>query len=171
MKTPASIYGHPIHPMLVPIPIGLFLFSFIADLGVRFHWSGEAWSDVAFYCMGGGIIGALAAALFGLIDLLSLEEPRVKRIGIAHMLINLSVVALYVFNLMLRWQPDARPGTPFLLSTIGIAALLVSGWLGGHLVYIHGVAVGEPGSVERRRTNLPVNDERRMRSRSPVRQF
>ena len=171
MKTPASTYGHPIHPMLVPIPIGLFLFSYIADLAVRFNWSGGAWPDVAFYCMGAGIIGALAAALFGLIDLLSLEEPRVKRIGIAHMLINLSVVVLYVVNFLLRWQPGASPGTPFLLSTICILALLVSGWLGGHMVYIHGVAVGEPGSIERRHANMPVADERRIHSRSPVRQF
>jgi len=171
MKTPASIFGHPIHPMLVPIPIGLFLFSYIADLASRFQWSGDAWADVAFYCMGGGIVGALAAAVFGLIDLLSLHQPRAKRIGIAHMLINLSVVALYVVNLLLRWQPDSRPGTPFVLSTVCILALLVSGWLGGHMVYMHGVAVSEAGSLERRHENVPVSDERRIRSRSPVRQF
>jgi uncharacterized membrane protein len=171
MKTPASVYGHPIHPMLVPIPIGLFLFSYVADLAVRLHWGGDAWPDVAFYCIGGGIAGALAAALFGLIDLLSLHEARAKRIGVAHMILNLSIVALYVVNLLLRWQPDASAGTPFLLSTICIVALAVSGWLGGHMVYVHGVAVGEPGSVERRRANVPVRDERRIGSRSPIREF
>jgi uncharacterized membrane protein len=162
MKTPASIYGHPIHPMIVPIPIGLFLFSYIADLAVRFQWTGGAWADVALYCMGGGIAGALAAALFGLIDLLSMHERRVKRIGIAHMLINLGVVGLYVVNLLLRWQPGASDGTPFVLSTIAIVALLVSGWLGGHMVYLHGIGVGEPGSVERRREDRPVRNERRL---------
>lgn len=171
MKTPASIYGHPIHPMIVPIPIGLFLFSYVADLAVRFNVIGDAWPDVAFYCMGGGIIGALLAAIFGLIDLLSLETGRAKRIGIAHMLINLGVVALYVVNLLLRWQPDASPGTPFVLSTIAILALLVSGWLGGHMVYLHGVAVGEPGHIERRHEDVPVRNDRRISHRSPVRQY
>src|SRR5690348_7249457 len=74
MQTPASIARHPIHPMLVPIPIGLWIFSFVCDL---FHAGGataEAWTTVAFYTMAGGIIGALLAALPGLIDLLSLPE-------------------------------------------------------------------------------------------------
>jgi len=30
MASRASIRGHPIHPMLIPFPIGLFVFSFIA---------------------------------------------------------------------------------------------------------------------------------------------
>ena len=171
MKTPASIFGHPIHPMIVPIPIGLFVFSYVADLAVRFNVIGDAWPDVAFYCMGGAILGAVIAAIFGLIDLLSLDNRRAKRIGIAHMLINLSVVGLYVANLLLRWQPDAAPGTPFLLSTIGILALLVSGWLGGHMVYIHGVAVGEPGTVERRHKSVPVREERRSIHRSPIGEY
>jgi uncharacterized membrane protein len=171
MKTPASIFGHPIHPMIVPIPIGLFLFSYVADLAARFNVIGDAWPDVAFYCMAGGIVGALAAALFGLIDLLSLHERRAKRIGIVHMLINLGVVALYAGNLLLRWQPHASPDTPFVLSTIAILALVVSGWLGGHMVYVHGVAVGEPGTVERRHASVPVRDERRISSRSPIRQY
>lgn len=171
MKTPASIYGHPIHPMIVPIPIGLFLFSYVADLATRFNVIGDAWPDIAFYCMGGGIVGALIAAIFGLIDLLSLDERRVKRIGIAHMLINLAIVALYAVNLLLRWQPDAPPGTPFLLSTIAILALLVSGWLGGHMVYLHGVGVGQPGGLERRQAQVPVRDERRISGRSPIRQY
>ena len=164
MASRASIAGHPIHPMLVSIPIGLFVFSFVADLAVRFGWGGEAWPAVAFYCMGGGIVGALLAAVFGLIDLLSLREERAKRIGVAHMVINLVVVALFVVNFVMRWQGQSADGTPFALSLIAILLLLASGWLGGHLVFVHGVAVEQPGAkplVDRRKVQVPVRQERR----------
>ena len=101
MRTPASIAGHPIHPMLVPIPIGLWIFSLTCDL-VHAGGSGDpAWATVALYTMGGGIVGALLAALPGLIDLLSLP-PGPRKAAIAHMTINLTVVALYAVNLWLR---------------------------------------------------------------------
>jgi uncharacterized membrane protein len=163
MASRASIGGHPIHPMLVPIPIGLFVFSFVADLAVYFGWGG-AWPAVAFYCMGGGIAGALLAAVFGLVDLLSITDDRVKKIGVAHMVINLGVVALFAVNFLLRWQGQPVAGTPFMLSVIAILMLVVSGWLGGHMVFVHGVAVTQPGErplVERRRVNMPVRQERR----------
>src|SRR5687767_5627788 len=71
MRTPASIAGHPIHPMLVAIPIGLWVFSFVCDLFVLSGRTG-AWPTVALYTMVGGIVGALLAAVPGFIDLLSL---------------------------------------------------------------------------------------------------
>lgn len=159
MATPASIAGHPIHAMLVPIPIGLFVFSFIADLAVRSGWAGDAWPAVAFYCIGGGIVGALLAALFGLIDLLSLNDPRAKRVGIAHMVINLGVVGLFFVNFLMRWQDLNPEGAPFALSALAILLLLASGWLGGHMVFVHGV--GQAGHSERRKARVPVRHERR----------
>ena len=73
IKTPASIHGHPIHPMLVTVPIGLWLFSFVCDLVLMFANGGPAWNTVAMYCMAGGLAGALLAAVPGAIDLLSLR--------------------------------------------------------------------------------------------------
>src|SRR4051812_28468501 len=72
MRTPASIAGHPIHPMLVPIAIGCFIFSFASDLICFFTGATDPWNLLAYYTMVGGILGALAAAVPGLIDLLSL---------------------------------------------------------------------------------------------------
>src|SRR5262245_45637647 len=96
MRTPANMAKHPIHPMLVPIPIGLWLFSLVCYLIGLAGYQG-AWPTVALYAMVGGIIGALLAAIPGLIDLLSLPSG-VKSVGVAHMTINLTVVALYVIN-------------------------------------------------------------------------
>ena len=149
MRSPASIAKHPIHPMLVPIPIGLWVFSLVCDLMSLAGYAG-AWPTVAFYTMVGGIIGALLAAIPGLIDLLSLPaEPR--RTAVIHMSINLAVVALYLINVWLRWDnPASVRGTPFVLSLIAIGLLLVSGWLGGKMVYVHGVAVDAVPETTRR---------------------
>ena len=140
MRTPASIAGHPIHPMLVPIPIGLWIFSLVCDLVHAGGSANAAWPTVALYTMGGGIAGALLAALPGLVDLLSLPAgPR--KTALIHMTINLTVVALYAINLWLRLDAPEKPGGLIWLSVLAIGLLVISGWLGGKLVYEYGVAV------------------------------
>jgi uncharacterized membrane protein len=137
MKTPASIAGHPIHPMLVAIPIGLWIFSLVCDLAHLSGAAGESWGIVALYTMAGGIAGALLAAVPGFIDMLSLGGA-IKRTALVHMGINLTVVALYAVNFWLRLG-----GTTLVwLSVLGLGLLVVSGWLGGKMVYEHGVGVG-----------------------------
>jgi uncharacterized membrane protein len=152
MRTPASIAGHPIHPMLVPLPIGLWVFSFACDLIYAFGSGAPIWKTVALYTMVGGLIGALAAAIPGLIDLLSLP-PEPRKTAIIHMSVNLTVVALFAINIWMRLSSDdagAGSTTPVVLSAIAIGLLLVSGWLGGKLVYEGGVAVNTERSDDRR---------------------
>ena len=81
MPTPASIRKHPIHPMLVGIPIGLWVFAVVADL-VHMGGGGPAWKEVAWYCIGGGIIGALLAAVPGLVDLTSISAGNVRKVAL-----------------------------------------------------------------------------------------
>jgi uncharacterized membrane protein len=141
MKTPASIAGHPIHPMLVPIAIGGFVLSFAFDLIALATGSGNPWNLLAYYTMVGGILGALAAAVPGLIDLLSLPPGYTKGIAVKHMLINLTVVAIYVFNAYLRHGNTQDLKLPMILSVVTVLMLLVSGWLGGKMVFEAGVGV------------------------------
>jgi uncharacterized membrane protein len=141
MRTPAQIAGHPIHPMLVTLPIGMWVFSLVADIIAMRSASAETWHAAALYTMIGGIIGALLAALPGLIDLLSLRDAAIKSTAIKHMGINLTVVALYVINAWTRVNGSVSPNVSLLLSLLAIAMLLVSGWLGGKMVYEAGVAV------------------------------
>ena len=79
--------------MLVVFPIGLWVFSFVADL-VRAGGGASFWADTAFYTMLGGVIGALAAAVPGLIDFLSLTGVRVRRLATMHLVLNLAVLGL-----------------------------------------------------------------------------
>jgi uncharacterized membrane protein len=151
MRTPASIAGHPIHPMIVPIAIGGFILSLIFDIVCLASGNTEPWASVAYYTMIGGIVGALCAAVFGFVDLMSLPAGYTKHVGYTHMGINLTIVVLFIVNAWLRHGHEA-PGTlPFILSIVGIAMLVVSGWLGGKMVYEAGVGVsmGEPEPIDR----------------------
>jgi uncharacterized membrane protein len=144
MSTPASIGRHPIHPMLVPLAIGLWVFSLVSDLVYRFGWGGEVWDVVAFYTLAGGIVGAILAAIPGFIDLLALPPGRVKKLAVAHMAVNLGAVVLFAVNFGLRLNAEPGAPVPILLSVIGVAMIGVSGWLGGEMVYVHGVGVHVP---------------------------
>ena len=127
--------------MLVTIPIGLWVFSLVSDLiGTRAAVP-ETWHVVAYWTMIGGIVGALAAAIPGLVDLLSLKDAAVKKTALMHMGINLTVVGMYAVNAYLRHQAPESLNVPFTLSLIAILMLLVSGWLGGKMVYLAGVGV------------------------------
>ncbi len=161
MRTPASIAGHPIHPMLVPLPIGLWIFSLVCDLIYVAGWGGDAFRTVAFYCMVGGVIGGLIAAIPGLIDMLSLPAGP-KRTAIIHMSLNLTIVALFVVNVLLRIANPESLRVPVWLSVIAVALLTVSGWLGGRLVYEHGVAVDT--GEEPARLHIGRGDNVRIRS-------
>jgi uncharacterized membrane protein len=141
MRTPASIAGHPIHPMLVPIAIGCFIFSFASDLICLATGDNQLWNTLAYYTMIGGILGALAAAVPGLVDLLSLPPGYTKSVAIKHMSINLTVVVIYVINAWMRHGNPSSLKVAMILSLVTILMLLVSGWLGGKMVYEAGVGV------------------------------
>lgn len=146
MRTPASIFQHPIHPMLVVFPIGLWIFSLICDLIRVAGGAADTWALVAYYAMVGGFIGALCAAVPGFIDLLYYKggAAPVKKLALTHMVINLAAVVLYAVNIWLRsgaGGPGTGFSTPVVLSIIGVAMIFVSGWLGGQMVHVYGVGV------------------------------
>jgi uncharacterized membrane protein len=143
MSTPASIARHPLHPILVSVPIGLWSFAVVADLVYHLGWGSQTWKDVAFYCIGGGIVGALLAAVPGFIDFLSITVANVRKIGLFHMVVNLIAVALYAVSFALRWRGDVGP-LPFAISLVGFLTVGVGGWLGGELVYVHNMGVQPP---------------------------
>ena len=148
MASPASIGGHPIHPMIVPFPIGLWVFSLIAD--VVYLWRGNPiWRDyIAFYALLGGIIGAAAAAVPGLIDWLSLKNPKVVKIANWHARLNVIALLVFAASFYLRTSGGATfvsgsNSIPIALSVLGVILISISGYLGGEMVFKHGVAVDQ----------------------------
>jgi uncharacterized membrane protein len=127
--------------MLVAFPIGLLGFSFVADVLDRVTQD-PTWGTIAFYTLGGGLVGAIVAAVPGLVDLVSMREPPAKRIGVSHMVTILVAVGVFAADFLLRLNGD-QGSLPFALSFVGVVLLGVGGWLGGEMVYVHGVAVGK----------------------------
>jgi uncharacterized membrane protein len=131
--------------MLIAVPVGLWTLALVCDIVSALGLAGELWSGAALVAVAVGLVGALLAAVPGLIDLVSLKDPRVKRIGLWHMAVNLTAVAVFALNLWVRYHRGLDRQPPLLLTVIGIALIGVSGWLGGEMVYVHGVAVQRAG--------------------------
>lgn len=139
-------FGHPLHPALVHFPIGLFILSLILDLASYIWDFSSVAVQASFYAMAFGIIGALLAALAGLVDWSDIRRDHpAKKTASTHMILNLTATALFGFNLFLRTgQPEASraPLSSLLLSLAGAGIILVSGYLGGKMVYDDGIGVG-----------------------------
>ena len=141
-KSTASIGGHPIHPMLIPFPIAFLVGAFLTDVTyLRSGW--HMWAYASAWLIGGGIVSALLAALFGFIDYFG--ERRIRRLKVAnfHMIANLLAVVLSIANFVVHMRDGAMAvqGLGVTLSAVVVLLLLFSGWMGGHMVYRHGVAV------------------------------
>ena len=158
----ATIAKHPVHPMLVPFPIGLWVFSLIADVVFLAGWGPPVWNDVAFYSMAGGTIAALLAAPFGLLDFLSIRDPRTRQLGATHLALNLVILAMFAADLWLRTQTGTSAGLPVGISLVAVSLLVVSGWLGGEMVFVRGAGVLPPEA----RHEMEIRTEVRRREKS-----
>lgn len=138
-------YGHPFHPILVTIPIGAWVSSFVFDIGSQaadaaYLVQASTWLIVI------GIVGALAAATVGLLDFFAIPPGTPAfRTGLVHLVLNVAIVVAYVVNALWRRGSDADEVAvgPIVLSAISLAALMVSGYLGGKLAFRYGVRVAE----------------------------
>ena len=138
-RSTASILGHPIHPMLVPFPIVCWIGALVTDITYS-RSANIMWANFSSWLLLVGLVMGGFAALAGIIDYFG---DRRVRSGAAklHGLINITVFVIQIFNSFVH----ARDGwtsvvpTGLTLSAIAVLLLLVSGWLGGTLVYKQGV--------------------------------
>jgi uncharacterized membrane protein len=158
MSSPASIKKHPVHPMLVGVPIGLWIFALVCDV-VHAASGNAVWQTVATYSVAGGIVGAILAAVPGLIDYFSIDEGEMKRIANLHLAVNLGAVAIFAINLWLRFHLPVQGNLPLGLSVVGVLAIGFGGWLGGEMVYVKGMAVD---AVEKLANKVEKTSQRRV---------
>jgi uncharacterized membrane protein len=149
VESRVKLLGHPIHPMLIVLPLGLLSIGVLFD--VLYLVTGtETFAEVAFWNITAGILGGLLAALFGAIDWWAIpKDTRAKRIGMWHGLGNLVIVVLFIVSWLLRqsnhaYAPDLLP---MLLGLIAVGLALVTAWLGGELVYRLRVAVDDDANL------------------------
>lgn len=147
MESRVKLLGHPVHPMLIVLPLGLFITAIVFDI-LYLATANSAFPTITYYNIIAGIAGGLLAAVFGLLDWLKVPSgTRAKSIGLMHGGGNVVVVTLFAISWLLRGQAAGFvPGTLALLFSFAGGALgLVTGWLGGELVDRLGVGV-DPGA-------------------------
>ncbi|MFF7281309.1 Rieske (2Fe-2S) protein [Streptomyces griseorubiginosus] len=129
--------GHPVHPLLVQVPIGSWLSAAVLDLrGDR--------SRAADLLVGVGLAAAAPAALTGAVDWAELQRPQM-RVGLVHALSNTAAVGLYTASLACRATGRRRAGRT--LGFLGLMAVGAGGMLGGHLAYRQAAGVNHAEAV------------------------
>ena len=114
MNIPASVAKASVHPLLIALPLGLWVISLLCDLLYLGGAAPELWSRLALYTMVGGFVGALTA----------LTLPGF----VAHMNVSLVVIALYAVNIWLRLG-DPHLTMAIALSVTGVGVLAMSSWV------------------------------------------
>jgi uncharacterized membrane protein len=149
----AGPYGHPIHPALVAVPIGAWIASAVFDVASHLVEDPAFLTQGSRWLVGIGVLGALAAAMAGFLDLVAIPTGTTAfRTALVHMTLNLTVTAAYAANLAIRAGQDGTTPVrwgPLALSLASLVVLAVSGYLGGKLAYRYGVRVaGETTQAE-----------------------
>lgn len=147
MKSRAALGTHPLHPGVVPLPIGSFFVALTADVA-HVVSKKPLFYDIAHFAIGIGIVTALLAAVLGLIDYFGVRMSAAgRRLATIHMLINVTAVVLYAISWLMRRDHAAldTPRWPFALGLAVLPFLMlgVSGWIGGKMSYEHKVGVVE----------------------------
>jgi uncharacterized membrane protein len=139
--------GHPILPLLVPLPIGAFVSSLIFDILTRTRADGLPYLvDGAFWLIGVGLAGALVAAVPGMLDL-RMIPPEAPSLATARTHLTLNAAAAVLFAAGYAWRAgdhvalDKTRWGQLALSVVAVAVLIAATWLGGKLTYCHGMRV------------------------------
>ena len=147
----AGPYGHPLHPVLVNVPIGAWVAASVFDLASHVVPDGEFLARGAWWLIAIGVLGALAAALVGFLDFMAIPSGTTAfRTAVVHLSLNLLVTGGYIAGFLWRRAGGlgtaAVPWGPLVLSLVCLAVLGVSGFLGGMLAFRYGVRVADEGT-------------------------
>ncbi|MCW3818063.1 DUF2231 domain-containing protein [Micromonospora sp. DR5-3] len=135
MESRLRVQGHPIQPMLVTFPFGLFVSAAVLDLadvagGPAFLGEVGYWTAVA------ALVAAALAAVAGLVDLWDARADRTRRTAVTVNLVNAAMAALFLLTCLMRADAPERGATGVELATelLALAVGSVGVWLGARLV-------------------------------------
>ena len=136
--------------MLSDLPLGLFSTALLWEV-VACCTAQVLWWRFAFWSIAVGLAMALPTAAAGLVDYVALGESHpAEKTATNHMLLMLAVVSCFGFSLIWLRPSTAPTGTAAVLTVacggLGFLGLLVGGWLGGELVFKHGVGSTRPSN-------------------------
>ena len=138
--------GHPLHPALVHIPLGLWLVAAVLDVLIVLDVGVAVLTRLSLYCVIGGLVSVLAVVPTGVADWAPIKKEKPAwKLGLYHMLLNMLAIFVWAGNFGLRLDAlDEVAGitTPILVtSLLGAGLLMVSGYLGSLMVFHRGVSV------------------------------
>jgi uncharacterized membrane protein len=147
-KRPRSIiagpYGHPLHATMITVPIGAWTAAIVFDIIALVGAAPDAFATGALWLVVIGVIGALLAAVFGLLDFSKLARgTKAHRTALAHLSLNTAAIILFAISIPVRAGADGPSVGGFVLSLIAYLIVGASGFLGGELAYRHGVRVAD----------------------------
>ena len=97
LQPTAQVARHPIHPMLVSVPIVCFIGALVTD--ITYAVTAEImWADFSAWLLVVGVIIGVLAAIAGLIDFLGSRGIRALGTAWLHLIGNLIVLMLAFFN-------------------------------------------------------------------------
>lgn len=143
--------GHPVHPFVVPLPIGAFVSSLIFDILTWTRRDGLPYLvDGAFWLIGVGLVGALIAAVFGVLDLVRIPRRTAPfTTALTHLTLNAAAAVLFISGYAWRagdhLELDKTRLGQLALSAVAVALLIAALWFGQKLTYHYGMRVtGRP---------------------------
>lgn len=151
----AAIKGHPLHPAMVHLPIGLLVAGLAADLGHLLR-DDPFFARAAALLIGAGALTGYLAALPGMLDWFTIERAHSLRMGKLHAAGNAVLLAVVTVNVALRLSSgteDAVLPWGLALSLLSGLLLAVTGLAGGELSHRHMVGVS-PAGAHRTHTEL-----------------
>jgi uncharacterized membrane protein len=175
MESRVKFAGHSVHQMLIVFPLGLLATAVVFDI-IYLVSDRSQWTVAAYYMIGAGIIGGLAAAGTGWLDWLGIPGgTRAKRVGLWHGAGNMVVVGLFLLSWILRRDnPELPPTGAIVAGLLGAILALVTAWLGGELVDRMAVGVDtdahldSPSSLSKLPAGANLNSSRGTNSSSYV---
>lgn len=133
--------GHPLHPALSDLPVGLWTGATLLDMTDRGP-APRSGLDAAGMLSAAGIVASCATALTGLSDW-TVSNEQDRRIGLFHGLLNTAALGLQCASLGTRMT--GHRGTARALGAASLTVTAAAAYLGGHLVFTKGVMVNRVG--------------------------
>lgn len=143
-RSAVAIASHPLHAMTVNFPIAYLLGGLGTDLA--FWWTADPfWARASLWIIGAGFFIGTLAAVFGILEFLLVKEIRRFVSSWNHFLAGVTLLGVAAANWWGRLDDPVASVLPWglVLSATSAAAVSWAAWLGGKLVFDHGVGTAE----------------------------
>jgi uncharacterized membrane protein len=152
--------GHPIHPPLTDVTIGTYTFAVAAAtadvLEISTHAATHGWWLALVF----GLLSTIVTATTGFVDWLRIPSGTpLWRTATAHMIAMLIASGVFLAAAVAGKSSfdagDVETG-PYVLTLAGYVLMAVGGWLGGSVVFVHGMRVLNLVDEPARKAAAPV---------------